>query len=79
MLYEPNTVIKDAPNTGEWGGTCTCPSGDVYQVGDNHNLCASLACEGGVSGPCGENNPGGANVKVICGQKSISPRMSSQT
>ena len=37
---------------GEWGGSCKCPDGKVYLVGDNMDGCGSLACVGGVSGPC---------------------------
>ncbi|CAE7241033.1 unnamed protein product [Symbiodinium pilosum] len=37
---------------GAWGGPCTCPNGEIYQVGDNWNGCESLACVGGVSGDC---------------------------
>ena len=55
------------PNVGDWGGTCTCPDGAVYQVGDNNDGCQSLACVGGVSGSCSENNPGGAGYRVVCG------------
>lgn len=40
------------PNVGSWGGTCRCPDGHTYQVGDNNDSCASLACEGGVSSSC---------------------------
>ena len=38
--------------TGNWGGTCTCPNGQTYDVGDNNDGCGSLACEGGVAGTC---------------------------
>jgi len=41
---------------GSWGGTCTCPDGQTYNVGDLHDACAagpaSLACEGGTAGDC---------------------------
>ena len=43
-----NTVQEFAPGVGGHGGTCTCPDGSVYQVGDNYDNCGSLACEGGV-------------------------------
>jgi len=49
------------------GGTCTCPDGQIFQVGDNGDNCGSLACVGGISGTCGWDNPGGANVRVTCG------------
>lgn len=61
-----NQVITNAPNVGSWGGTCTCPDGQVYQVGDNHDVCGSLACVDGTAGTCGSHNPGGAHQKVIC-------------
>merc|ERR1712217_641057 len=32
------------------GGSCTCPNGDVYQVGDNWDGGWSLRCEGGTPG-----------------------------
>ena len=51
---------------GGWGGSCTCPDGTVYQVGDYQNGCASIACINGISGECGTSNPGGANVQVTC-------------
>jgi hypothetical protein len=46
-----------APKVGGWGGKCRCPeSGIEYEVGDNYDSCASLACEGGeVVQPCGED------------------------
>lgn len=51
---------------GLWGGTCTCPDGHIYQVGDNLDYCGSLACFGGVSGACGENNAEGSHYRVFC-------------
>ena len=72
-----NLVETNAPGVGGWGGTCTCPDGEVYQVGDfdNDDYCGSLACIGGVAGSCyrdPRDNPGGAHVKVTCapGQQS---------
>lgn len=47
-----NKYVKDTEKVGAWGGTCTCPDGSTYDVGDNKDSCASLACEGGRSGPC---------------------------
>ena len=32
---------------GKWGGTCTCPSGNVYVVADHKDGCQTLSCEGG--------------------------------
>lgn len=65
-LVGGNKVQRNAPGVGGWGGTCTCPNGQKYQVGDNNDSCKSLACVGGQSGKCGSNNPGGAHVKVSC-------------
>ena len=46
-----------APSTGNWGGTCTCPDGGVYDVSDipgsaTGEGCESLACHGGLPGKC---------------------------
>ena len=44
-----DTVAPPSPSTiNSWGGTCTCPGGQIHQVGETGN-CASLACTGGVS------------------------------
>jgi len=59
-------IESSVAGVGGWGGTCTCPSGETYQVGDNEDSCGSLACVNGVSGKCGSDNPGGANVRVTC-------------
>jgi len=47
-----NVVTEGDETVGVWGGTCTCPDGEVYLVGDQNDLCASLACEGGEPGLC---------------------------
>ena len=50
-----NHVLDGQENgVGLWGGTCTCPDGAVYLVGDNGDLCGSLACVNGVAGKCNE-------------------------
>ena len=46
--YDDGTLIK----TGAWGGSCTCPDGQIYYVGDLMNHCETLACFGGTSGEC---------------------------
>ena len=52
---------EHAPGTGDWGGSCTCPDGQTYQVGDLWGTranstakgeCNALACHGGVAGEC---------------------------
>ena len=45
-----NVYTKTGP--GGWGGSCTCPDGQIYQVGDNGDSCGSLSCVGGVPGTC---------------------------
>ena len=58
---------------GVWGGYCYCPDGRVYQVGDEGNMCGSVACDGGTQGPCpgGENE--GAFRKVVCEPAVVRP------
>ena len=55
-------------SVGGWGGTCTCPNGQTYQVGDNGDSCGSLACEGGTSGNCNKKGGPWSGRKVICSQ-----------
>ena len=74
-----NVVHTNAPGVGGWGGTCTCPDGSVYQVGDEANACASLACVGGISGICSEHNPGGSHVKVVCAMPALVKPLSLNT
>ena len=50
-----NRVENGSPQAGAWGGTCTCPNGQVYWVGDGYDLCETLACIDGVPGECREN------------------------
>ena len=53
--------------SGGFGGSCTCPDGRSYAVGDNNNACGSLACEGGLSGPCEQTaDSGRVGMKVTC-------------
>ena len=66
QLDAANVVENNAPGVGSWGGTCTCPDGQVYQVGDNFDSCKSLACYNGFGAGCSSNNPGGQKVKVTC-------------
>ena len=56
-------------NVGGWGGECTCPDGQKYNVGDSNNNCASLACFGGsVTAPCSEGGipPAAYGMGVEC-------------
>merc|ERR1719499_1134937 len=65
-----NIVEENAPGVGGWGGSCTCPDGSVYQVGDNIDFCDSLACIGGVSGTCNRRHGEWSRRKVTCGAQS---------
>jgi hypothetical protein len=67
LLSSGNQVIENAPGVGGWGGTCTCPNGQTYHVGDLNNYCRSLACYGGRAGTCNRRHGPGAGRKVICG------------
>merc|ERR1712012_641683 len=62
-----NVVEEKAPGVGGWGGSCTCPDGSVYQVGDNIDYCDSLACIGGVSGTCNRRHGEWSRRKATCG------------
>jgi len=56
----------EAP-TGGWGGLCTCPNGETYDVGDNFDSCGSLACVGGTAGECvREDSNSRKGMKVRC-------------
>ena len=47
------TIVEyNVENVGTWGGTCTCPDGNSYQVGDNRDACHTLACAGGTISDC---------------------------
>lgn len=61
-----NRVIERAPGIGGWGGSCTCPDGQIYQVGDNGDACNSLACVGGTAGTCNRNDGSWSFRKVEC-------------
>merc|ERR1719445_1049806 len=51
---------------GGWGGSCTCPNGEVYQVADNYDYCDSLACIGGTPGQCNRHNGEWSNNRATC-------------
>jgi hypothetical protein len=67
-LNTENDYTTDVLNVGGYGGTCTCPNGKEYQVGDNNDNCGSLACVGGIQGSCSStNNAIWLYKKVVCG------------
>merc|ERR1711920_190256 len=49
---QATNYYRQVSGVGGWGGECTCPDGQTYQVGDNNDACDSLACEGGTAGTC---------------------------
>jgi len=66
---------RRAAGVGGWGGWCTCPNGQKYNVGDKDDACAegplSLACEGGVPGECVKVvDPAREGMKVTCAASS---------
>mgnify|MGYP007078110217 CR=1 FL=1 len=58
-----------AEGGGIWGGSCTCPDGKIYQVGDEANFCKSLTCIGGIAGKCNKAVGPWTHRKVTCGIK----------
>ena len=67
-----NQVIEG--DAGGWGGSCTCPDGKVYWVGDNWDYGASLSCSNGQSGEVHHFvNDLWSGRSVICGDVSITP------
>lgn len=67
QLVEGRNVYEKVDNTGAWGGWCTCPDGESYNVGDNNDGCGSLACVGGTAGECAHVvDPLRAGMRVTC-------------
>ena len=55
------------PVVGGRGGTCRCPDGKTYEVGDNNDFCRSLACVGGEMINCNGTHYGRWSFrKVTC-------------
>ena len=66
-----NVRVRFQSDVGAWGGTCTCPDGEVYHVGEIAGSgCGQLACHGGVSGECSrtDNPQEGWGTRVTCDQ-----------
>eukprot|EP00966_Prymnesium_polylepis_P057543 1332452-Prymnesium_polylepis.1 len=71
-MVSPN-VVRINHKLGHWGGTCTCPDGQVYEVGERGRDCQDLACVNGVPGTCHKRksiHAPGAYVEAICGTSS---------
>ena len=41
-----NLVRRNSAGVGGFGGSCLCPNGQIYMVGDWRDGCGSLACIG---------------------------------
>lgn len=78
--FEINKVEENKDGVGGFGGSCTCPDGSVFQVGDNFDDCGSLACVGGVSGKCNkQNDRAWSKRKVTCGAAKPIPATTTKT
>ena len=51
---------------GKWGGDYRCPSGKVYEVGDNRDNCKTLAGKGGEMLNCFEHEGRWSYKQVVC-------------
>ena len=52
---------------GGWGGTCRCPNGEEYQVGDiKGSRCGKLACVNGEKVSCNKEEGEWSRKKVKC-------------
>ena len=72
-VYEANVLGQ---NGGLWGGSCTCPDGSVYLVGDSADYCGSLACVGGASGTCNKwESDAWRQKSVTCGLPKAKPAL----
>merc|ERR1711920_1106329 len=65
-VIEADNVVENAPGVGAWGGSCTCPDGQIYQVGDNGDACGSIACVDGTPGVCNRREGAWSFTKVEC-------------
>ena len=66
---DQNQVLEGEVGVGEYGGTCTCPDGEVLLAGAIITVaaqggCGPLACEGGTPGLCNHYKSHWAHRKV---------------
>ena len=61
-----NRVQENADGVGGFGGTCRCPDGKTYEVGDNGDACKSLACVNGEMLNCNRKMGVWSGRKVTC-------------
>ena len=71
--HSANSIKVDSKEAGSFGGTCTCPDGQVYLVGDRNDDCGSLACVGGMPGLCNRYVSEWRNRIVTCAPGSPPP------
>ena len=58
------------PSVTEWGGSCICPSGEIFYVGAiSGTNCGSIACFNGNQGPCQKQAGPWSYRRVECGDK----------
>lgn len=64
---EQDRYYQFVPGVGGHGGKCLCPNSQhSFNAGDNSDSCQSLSCQGGRSGSCSGQNPGGSGKAVYC-------------
>jgi len=56
VIAAENKYFYVPGNGAQWGGPCTCPDGQTYDVSDNDDNCGSLKCQGGKAGRCERKN-----------------------
>ena len=66
IILTGNVIEENVPGVGNWGGTCRCPDGHEYQVGDKWDLCKSLACINGQTISCNKTTGPWKGRKVTC-------------
>ena len=69
LNFTGNLVEENANGVGGWGGTCECPDGSRYKVGDNIDSCETLACVHGTKIDCNRHDGSWSRKKVTCNQK----------
>jgi len=69
IVVPENEEKENDPMVGNWGGTCACPDGHSYQVGDNNDNCMSLACTGGQMVNCNRRYGKWSKRSVKCADR----------
>ena len=66
FLFKGNKLEHNPHNKFGWGGTCECPDGKRYDVGDNGDDCQTLACVNGRMISCKHTTGKWSGKKVTC-------------